>query len=155
MKAVINNSFEFSLENEVDWNCIEVKDGQFHILFEDKSYLADVVNFNPSTKEVSIQINNRQYDVLLKDRYDDLLNQLGLDVAANKKDNEVKAPMPGQVLDILVRAGDSVNEGDGLIVLEAMKMENIIKSTRDGIIQSVKTKKGSGVEKNTTLIVFE
>ncbi|MDA8963589.1 biotin/lipoyl-binding protein, partial [bacterium] len=137
MKAVINNSFEFSLENEVDWNCIEVKDGQFHILFEDKSYLADVVNFNPSTKEVSIQINNRQYDVLLKDRYDDLLNQLGLDVAANKKDNEVKAPMPGQVLDILVRAGDSVNEGDGLIVLEAMKMENIIKSTRDGIIQSV------------------
>ena len=155
MKAVINNSFEFSLENEVDWNCIEVKDGQFHILFEDKSYLADVVNFNPSTKEVSIQINNRQYDVLLKDRYDDLLNQLGLDVAANKKDNEVKAPMPGQVLDILVRAGDSVNEGDGLIVLEAMKMENIIKSSRNGIIQSVKTKKGSGVEKNTTLIVFE
>ena len=92
---------------------------------------------------------------MLKDKYDDLLNQLGLDAATNKKDNEVKAPMPGQVLDILVKAGDTINEGDGLIVLEAMKMENIIKSTRDGVIQEVHAKKSNSVEKNAVLIVFE
>ena len=82
---------------------------------------------------------------MLKDKYDDLLNQLGLDTASNKKDNEVKAPMPGQVLDILVKTGDTINEGDGLIVLEAMKMENIIKSTRDGVIQDVLAKKSCSV----------
>ena len=155
MKAVINKDLEFSLEDEFDWDCIEVKDGQFHIIYKNKSYLADIVNLNVSKKEVSLLINNRYYDIVLKDKYDDLLNQLGLDAATNKKDNEVKAPMPGQVLDILVKAGDTINEGDGLIVLEAMKMENIIKSTRDGVIQEVHAKKSNSVEKNAVLIVFE
>jgi biotin carboxyl carrier protein len=63
--------------------------------------------------------------------------------------------MPGQVLDILVKAGDTISEGDGLIVLEAMKMENIIKSNRDGVIQEVYAKKNNSVEKNAVLIVFE
>ena len=92
---------------------------------------------------------------MLKDKYDDLLNQMGLDATTNKKDNEVKAPMPGQVLNILVKAGDSISEGDGLIVLEAMKMENIIKSNRDGVIQEVHAKKNNSVEKNAVLIIFE
>ena len=155
MKAVINKDLEFSLEDEINCDCIEVKGGRFHVIYKNKSYLADIVNLNASKKEVSLLINNRYYDVVLKDKYDDLLNQLGLDAATNKKDNEVKAPMPGQVLDILVKVGDAISEGDGLIVLEAMKMENIIKSTRDGIIQEVHAKKINSVEKNAELIVFQ
>jgi biotin carboxyl carrier protein len=155
VKAVINKDLEFSLEDEINWDCIEVKGGRFHVIYKNKSYLADIVNLNTSKKEVGLLINNRYYDVVLKDKYDDLLNQLGLDTATNKKDNEVKAPMPGQVLDILVKVGDAISEGDGLIVLEAMKMENIIKSTRDGIIQEVHAKKSNSVEKNAVLIVFE
>ncbi|MBL6872499.1 MAG: acetyl-CoA carboxylase biotin carboxyl carrier protein subunit [Flavobacteriales bacterium] len=155
MKAVINKGLEFSLEDDISWDCIEVKDGQFQIIYKNKSYLADVVRLDTSKKEVCLQINNRLYDVVLKDKYDDLLNQMGLDTASNKKDNEVRAPMPGQVLDILVKAGDTINEGDGLIVLEAMKMENIIKSTRNGIVQKVHAKKSNSVEKNAVLIVFE
>jgi biotin carboxyl carrier protein len=155
VKAVINKDLEFSLEDEINWDCIEVKGGRFHVIYKNKSYLADIVNLNTSKKEVGLLINNRYYDVVLKDKYDDLLNQLGLDAATNKKDNEVKAPMPGQVLDILVKVGDAISEGDGLIVLEAMKMENIIKSTRDGIIQEVHAKKSNSVEKNAVLIVFE
>jgi len=155
MKAVVNNTLEFLLDDEIQWDCVEVKNDQFHILFNGKSYVADVVSYNSSKKEFSLLINNRQYDGVLKDRFDDLLNQLGLDVAANKKDNDVKAPMPGRVLDVLVGVGDSVNEGDGLVVLEAMKMENIIKSTREGVVQGVRAEKGNSVEKNAVLIVFE
>lgn len=155
MKATINKDIEFSLEDKTNWDCIEIKNGQFHIIYKDKSYIADVISFDASKKEVSLLINNRHYDVVLKDKYDDLLNQLGLDTSANKKENEVKAPMPGQVLDVLVKVGDTVTEGDGLIVLEAMKMENIIKSTRDGLIREIQIKKGNSVEKNAVLIMFE
>lgn len=155
MKATINKDIEFSLEDKTNWDCIEIKNSQFHIIYKDKSYIADVISFDASKKEVSLLINNRHYDVVLKDKYDDLLNQLGLDTSVNKKENEVKAPMPGQVLDILVTVGDTVSEGDGLIVLEAMKMENIIKSTRDGLIREIQIKKGNSVEKNAVLIMFE
>ena len=59
MKALINKDLEFSLDDEIHWDCIEVKDGQFHIIYKNKSYLADIVNLNTSKKEVSLLINNR------------------------------------------------------------------------------------------------
>ena len=63
--------------------------------------------------------------------------------------------MPGLVLSIMVRVGDSVKKGQGLMVLEAMKMENIIKSPSDGIVKSIYIKKSDAVEKNQVLIKFE
>jgi biotin carboxyl carrier protein len=70
------------------------------------------------------------------------------------KVNEIKAPMPGLVLDVRVSEGEAVKKGDAIIVLEAMKMENIIKSPTDGIIKKISVKKGVAVEKNQVLIHF-
>ncbi|HSH65835.1 MAG TPA: acetyl-CoA carboxylase biotin carboxyl carrier protein subunit, partial [Bacteroidia bacterium] len=70
------------------------------------------------------------------------------------KINEIKAPMPGLVLDIRVNEGDSIQKGDAVIVLEAMKMENIIKSPVDGTIKKINVKKGLAVEKNQVLVQF-
>jgi biotin carboxyl carrier protein len=80
---------------------------------------------------------------------------LGMDKLAAVGVQEVKAPMPGMVLNIIVSTGDEVKKGDALLVLEAMKMENIIKSPRDGKVKTVKAIKGTAVEKNQSLIVFE
>ena len=66
---------------------------------------------------------------------------------ASNKENDVKAPMPGRVLDVLVSAGEAVSAGDGLLVLEAMKMENIIKSTRQGTIKAISVMANENVEK--------
>ena len=62
--------------------------------------------------------------------------------------------MPGLVLSVLVTEGDEVKKGDNLLVLEAMKMENMIKSPTDGIIKKIEIKQGNKVEKNELLISF-
>ncbi len=67
---------------------------------------------------------------------------------------EIKAPMPGLILDIPVKEGDSVEKGEVLIVLEAMKMENSIKSSQSGTIRKILVNTGQGVEKNQVMIQF-
>ncbi|MDX1317201.1 MAG: acetyl-CoA carboxylase biotin carboxyl carrier protein subunit, partial [Xanthomarina gelatinilytica] len=74
---------------------------------------------------------------------------------ASKKVNEIKAPMPGLILDIHVKEGQEVKEDDALLILEAMKMENVLTSPRDGIIKSISVSKNDTVDKNQLLIEFE
>ncbi len=62
--------------------------------------------------------------------------------------------MPGLIIDLRVKDGDAVMPGDPLLILEAMKMENMIKASAAGIVKSVKVKKGDSVEKNQVLIEF-
>ena len=156
MKARVNEQFDFFFEgNNFNWNCVEVKEGQFHIIFKGRSLVADVVEANKFEKTFIIRINNNNYTVQLKDQYDELLQSLGMDRLNNQKDSEIKAPMPGRVLDIMLSAGCSVFKGDGVLVLEAMKMENVIKSPRDGVIKKIVVHKGQAVEKNEVLVEFE
>jgi biotin carboxyl carrier protein len=60
--------------------------------------------------------------------------------------------MPGLVVNILVAEGDTIAKGDALLVLEAMKMENIIKSPGEGVVKKININKGQAVEKNQVLI---
>ena len=62
--------------------------------------------------------------------------------------------MPGLVLGISINAGEKVTKGDTLLILEAMKMENVIKSPTDGVIKSIAVKKGETVEKNQVILNF-
>ena len=155
MKASINNSLNYLFEDNFDWDCVEIKDNQFHIIYKKTSFVADIVTVDSSQKTVEILIHNRLYTVVIQDHYDLLLNQLGMAVDSSKKDDEIKAPMPGRILDVLVSIGDGVSQGENVIVLEAMKMENIIKSPRQGTIKSIGIQKGQSVEKNTVLLAFE
>ena len=68
--------------------------------------------------------------------------------------NEIKAPMPGLVVRITVEEGAEVKKGDSLLVLEAMKMENVIKAPGDAVVGKIKVNAGQAVEKNQLLISF-
>jgi biotin carboxyl carrier protein len=63
--------------------------------------------------------------------------------------------MPGKVLEIMVESGQTIAKGEGLLILEAMKMENMLKAEQDGTVKSVNVSVGDAVEKNNVLIDFE
>ena len=69
--------------------------------------------------------------------------------------SEIKAPMAGKIIDIKVNVGDSVNEGDEVVVLEAMKMELPVVAETSGTVKEVNCTKGVGVEGEAVLIVLE
>lgn len=68
---------------------------------------------------------------------------------------EVKAPMPGKVVKVLVKPGDVVNEGEGLVIVEAMKMENLLKSPINGVVRQVFVSPSQAVEARMPLITVE
>jgi len=147
-KGTINNKdFEFDI--------IKNNENSFHIIMNNKSYNIDIVEKNKENKEVIIKINGEKYTGKVSDELDVLLKKMGIDNLSSNKAKDLKAPMPGMVLDIFVKVGDEVKEGDNLIVLEAMKMENNLKSPIDGVIKEINCEKTKAVDKNTVLITFE
>lgn len=138
----------------LDWDMVSLGAGRFHVLSNGKSYDCFVANVNREEKSVDLLVNNRKYNVKLKDRYDELLDKLGMNAAGSGKLGDLKSPMPGLVLKIVVKEGDEVKKGDSLIVLEAMKMENMLKAQGNGTVKAIKVLPGNAVEKGALLIQF-
>lgn len=134
------------------WDLVQLADGYFHILYKHKSYRAEIIKTDPETKSFTIKINGTLYQVNLKNKFDLLLEKMGMNNAAGSKVNSIKAPMPGLIIDLKIKAGDTVKSGDALLILEAMKMENILKSPGEGVVKNVKVKKGDSVEKGQVLV---
>ncbi len=151
----VNDQYEFVDQDLPKLDILEVVDGHFHILFNHQAYRAEVIEALPEKKSFLIRINGNNYQVKLADQYDQLVKTLGLTTNITHKIKEVKAPMPGLVLEIMVEAGQEVKEGEPLFILEAMKMENVLKSPGDGVIAEVVVEKGAPVEKGTILVVME
>lgn len=138
----------------LSWDLVKLDDGYFHILYQQKSYTAELVKTDAATKTFTIRINGRLYTVALKDKFDLLLEKMGMTNVAASKVNNIKAPMPGLIIDLKVKEGDVVKQNDPLLILEAMKMENILKSPGEGVVKALKVKKGQSVEKGQILIEF-
>ena len=137
---------------EIKIDLVKLKEGSFHVLQKNKSYNVEVVNSNQDEKIFELNVNGNNYTVQLKDRYDELLHQLGMDEMTSHKVNDLKAPMPGLVVTVHVSEGQAVKNGDALVTLEAMKMENVLKASADATVKKIAVKKGQAVEKNEVLI---
>ena len=162
-KALVNGkTFDVNLDGEsvevdgnvLQWDFVSLGNGDYHILYKDRSFRAEVVKLDREGKSVQLRINGKAYTIQLRDKYDLLLEKMGMTGSTVGKVNTVKAPMPGLIIDLRVKAGDQVKAGDSLLVLEAMKMENVIKAPGDAVVKTVKVKKGDSVEKNQLLIEF-
>ncbi|MFB9865275.1 acetyl-CoA carboxylase biotin carboxyl carrier protein subunit [Rufibacter immobilis] len=136
------------------WDLLPLSPTSFHILKDGRSYTAELLESEPESKTFKIKINGKVHTLQVQDRMDLLLESLGMGEALSQKVNDIKAPMPGLILDIKVTPGQEVKKGDPILILEAMKMENIIKSPGDGVVREVKVTVRQNVEKNQVLIVF-
>jgi biotin carboxyl carrier protein len=162
-KVTINNrQFNVDLEHspaQVDGkpfvaDLVECKKGRFHLLRDNRSYTAEVIQANRDEKTFLIKVDNAVFSLSVSDRFDALLKEMGIDGAAAQKVNDLKAPMPGLVLNVMVQEGQPITKGEPILVLEAMKMENIIKAPADGNVRKVAVSKGDKVEKNQVMITL-
>ena len=126
----------------------------YHVIHDMASYNVEVISLDTAAKTAEIKVNGNTYAVSAKDQFDLLLDQLGMSNKDTSKISEIKAPMPGLVLKVFVAEGDMVQKGDNLFILEAMKMENIIKAPADVTIKTSKIKAGDKVEKGQVLMLF-
>ncbi|MGB3480401.1 MAG: biotin/lipoyl-containing protein [bacterium] len=74
---------------------------------------------------------------------------------SGKRALTMKAAMPGLIIEVTVKQGDKVTEGQGLLIIEAMKMQNEMQTPRDGVVKTVKVQKGQTVNSGETLIIIE
>jgi biotin carboxyl carrier protein len=126
-----------------------------HILYNNHSYFIEIMDFDKATKTYKLSYNGNTFEVNIKDRFDQLLHNMGLDKIKKSKVNDIKAPMPGLVLSIKILQGTVVKKGDTILILEAMKMENVIKSPTDGIVKNINVVEKQPIEKNQVLVTFE
>lgn len=151
---------------------VKETDASYEVQMDNKSYIVDF--YQPSRQPLSIIINGRSYEVDLTEEEElldilvegehfhvDIFDESALRLKAAKKGEAItgkqviKAPMPGKVVKILKKIGEEVKPGDGLIVVEAMKMENELKSKGVGVVKEIKVEEGMGVEGNAVLMVVE
>lgn len=164
MFSVIIGKETFFVENQdgfpkvngetLPWSIEKITPNIIHLIHQNKSIEAELVNFDKESKSMEIRFGSKLAKIQLKDRNDLLLEKLGMNNQASSQLKEIKAPMPGLILEMKVKPGDEVKKGDVVLILEAMKMENSIKSPGDGIVKAVKAELKQSVEKNQVLIQF-
>jgi len=158
-KVKVNDTLQFSI-NESDinnLNIISLSPTQFHIIHNNKSYNLKLDNFKfiDRTYTLSDNNNNNKYHIKIQNNLDKLIQDIGLSAATSKKSNAIIAPMPGLILNLNIKPGQEVNEGDTLLILVAMKMENTITSPKSGVVKLIHIKTGETVGKGQLMIELE
>tara|TARA_B100000768_G_C11284881_1_gene381725 strand:+ start:13574 stop:14086 length:513 start_codon:yes stop_codon:yes gene_type:complete len=128
------------------WSVIDEKGNSFSIVLDE---------YSPDSKKYTFKIAGQAIEVTEQSEFDLLLKELGMSSGGTKKLKEIKAPMPGLVLNVLVSEGQEVSEGDVIVILEAMKMENVIKSSTGARVKSIRVNKGDTIDKGGVMVTFD
>ena len=144
----------WSLAGEGPADIEQIGGSQFSVIRNGRSYRILLLKEDREQGILRLRIGGKTYSVTMQDEQARMMRDMGFDRSVAKV-SEIKAPMPGMVINILVKPGDSVKKGDPILVLEAMKMENLIKAPGDAVVRSVPAEKGRPVEKGQLLVSFD
>ena len=155
--TIVNGNINFSL-SEKDLqkaDILQTAATNYHVLKDGKPFIVTMVHSNFQERTYDVKVGNETYEVVIKNALDMQISNMGFSLGTSKNVSTIVAPMPGLVLEIPIEEGQQVNEDDPLLILEAMKMENILSSPREGVIKHISVAKGDTVEKKQLLITFE
>lgn len=155
-KILVNGFvFFFSRTDLETLDLVSLSPTEFNAIRDHQSTNARLVEANLVTKTFTLEAGGETFEVAIKDALDQQLEQMGFGTSAGKQVKEIKAPMPGLVLEVAVTDGQPVKEGDRILILEAMKMENSILIHADATIKKVAVTAGQAVEKGQVLVELE
>jgi biotin carboxyl carrier protein len=146
----VNNASKFDVKSLSLGEIIDQQGSHYRFKYKNKNYDINLVSMEGS--KYILKINGYRLEVDAVDDLDILIDKLGFNVQVDQGASIIKAPMPGLVLDVMVEVGQEVEKGASLLILEAMKMENVIKSEGNGVIKSIEISKGDKVDKGQLMI---
>jgi biotin carboxyl carrier protein len=156
-KVLVDGEWSFAMDDDAlrPYDMVRTDTMDIHVLNDQQSYKTRILKADFLNKHYRVSVNGKPYDVQIADTLDQLISDMGFELASARNISQIEAPMPGLILDIQVSEGDAVQEGEPLLVLEAMKMENVILSPRDGVVKKIAVSRGMAVDKKHLLVEFE
>jgi len=154
LKVKVNETREYEFKNSdlEKLNLLKRSASKFHVIKKNKSFDVEIEKADFNNREYVVNVNSNSYRVKISNEIDLLIKEMGFTIGSSIIANTIKAPMPGIILSINVEENQEVKEGETLLILEAMKMENAICAPKDGVIKSIFAKSGETVEKGELLI---
>jgi len=151
------NEFIFKITKEEleSTDIIKKSTTGFHLIKDHRSVMGNVHELDVTGKKLRIELEDDIFEVEIKDQLDQMLEKMGFNVSGGKRVEDIRAPMPGLVLQVSVTESQEVKEGDPILILEAMKMENSITLHHDAKIKKIHVKSGQSVEKGQVLVELE
>lgn len=132
---------------------VKLWDGRVSLIVDGRSFSANV--YETDAGHYVVYVGGHEFDVFLQTERDLLLERFGLADTALHGHQQIRAPMPGLVLSVHIEEGATVEAGDAIVVLEAMKMENELRAPGGGVVKAVHVAKGDAVGKNDLLVEIE
>lgn len=125
-------------------------------LFQDQrsGFPVLVEDFDAVSRQFTLRVGGRRVLVEVRDVFDEVSRRSGAARSGARKAAAIRSPMPGLIVQIMVQPGQPVRKGDGLLVLEAMKMENMLRAPGEGVVDAVLCQMGQSVEKGQELLRF-
>lgn len=153
-----HQSWKIDGKNEISTNQASVSwenDRFFTIQHKGQVFHGELMDEQLENRMIKVKINHREFVVAKEGPLDQLIEELGLNKVKVRKLHQLKSPMPGRVVAVAVEIGQEVQPGTELLTLEAMKMENVLKSEGVGIVKTIEAQANDVVDKGAVLITFE